>query len=97
MKGRYAFALGLVSGIGLISCAGVSFNYAYFGLSAASYDGQLLAVDPKNDLPLSICAPDAVDKGKCIVMRGADFYAVKKDFLDTKQKLIDCQKQALQN
>lgn len=71
----------------------MKFSYAYYGLQAAYYDGKLLAVNPKDDTDLMRCAPDANGKGKCIVMFGGEFYAMKQDFLDTKQKLVDCEKQ----
>ncbi len=86
------FLFGIAVGFLVLGCAGLSFSYAYYGLQAASYDGKLLAVDPKNDKDLAVCAPDAHTKGKCIVMFGREFFALKSDFLDTKQKLSDCQK-----
>lgn len=75
-----------------MGCAGMAFVYNYYGLSAASYDGKLLAVDPKNDKDLSECAPDAQIKGKCIVMFSSEFYALKQDYLNVQQELSDCQK-----
>lgn len=74
-------------------CAALKFSYAHYGLQAVSYDGKLLAESPKDDLDLSACIPDPGKKGKCIVMFSKDFYPMKQDYLDTKQKLIDCEKQ----
>jgi hypothetical protein len=86
--------LGLVLGFFVMGCAAMTFSYNYYGLDAARYDGKLLAVDPKNDKDLSVCQPDANAKGKCIVMLGSEFYALKGDYLDAKQKLSDCQRSA---
>lgn len=83
---------GVIIGFLVMGCAALTFSYPYYGLQAAHYDGKLLAVDPKNDKDLSICAPDANVKGKCLVMLSADFFALKQDFLDTKQQLSDCQR-----
>lgn len=83
---------GIVLGFLITGCAGLTFSYSYYGLEAASYDGKLLAVNPKDDKDLSFCRPDAGKKGKCIVMDGPEFYALKKDKLTCEQALVDCQK-----
>jgi hypothetical protein len=75
-----------------MGCAGATFQYAYYGLQAAHYDGKLLAVDPKNDKDLSFCVPPAGQKGKCIVMDGPDFYALKQDHLQCHSDLDACQR-----
>ncbi len=87
------FCLGMLFAFGLVACAAAKFNYNYYGLQAASYDGKLLAVNPKDDVDFSVCAPDEHVKGKCVLMLAQPFYAMKADFLDTKNKLIECQKQ----
>ncbi len=86
------FLGGLCFGFVVLGCTAMTFNYQYYGLQSANYDGKLLAVDPKDDKDLAMCAPDSAATGKCIVMLGADFYALKQDYMDCQQKLITCQK-----
>lgn len=86
---------GAVLFFALSACAApVEFLYPHYGMDfSATCGGQLLAKDPVGDLPLAAtCAPTDVEKGKCIVMLRSDFYKMKEDYLDTKQKLIDLQK-----
>ena len=63
------FFIGLVVGFFVVGCAAWSFqDYRYYALHAASYDGTLEAVDPKNDTNFSICKPTGTDSTECIVM-----------------------------
>ena len=89
MVGKKSFALGIVLGSLLVGCA--SFNYRYYGLEAASYEGKLLGPKPENDLPFSTCKPDETTAGKCVVMVSDEFFRMKQDYNETKQRLIECQ------
>lgn len=74
-----------------MSCSALSFHY--YGLSGASYDnGVLLGPTEKDDLPFSKCAPTTSVKNPCVVLFVADFYALKQEYEDTKQKLVECEK-----
>jgi hypothetical protein len=85
------FVIGFISCLFLVGCAG--FSYHYYGLSDVSYDhGILLGPKPKDDLPFSKCAPTETSKNPCVVMFATDFFQFKQDYLDTQQKLIDCEK-----
>lgn len=92
---KKSFAFGIIFGIALCACVAFTpvFNEKYYGLDAVSYDGKLLGPTAAGDLSLELCKPDALVKGKCIVMLEAAFYSMKKDYLDTQQKLYECQNQ----
>lgn len=92
------FILGYGFGIlTLIACA-TSTPYRYYGLSIPDdcYDkGTLLGhqgSDGWADLPFDECKPDQAIKGKCVIMRDADWFAKDKDLKDCQTALISCQK-----
>jgi hypothetical protein len=71
-----------------MSCA--SFAFKYYGLAGIRYeDGTLLGPKPENDLPFSSCAPTSQVKNPCVVMFAAEFFKMKTDYEDTKQRLKD--------
>lgn len=76
----------------LTCCAGAAFNYKWYGLDAVRYDGVITGPTATDDLPLSVCAPDPQGPGKCVVMLEPEFKALRLDYLDTKNKLIACEK-----
>ncbi len=85
--------LGMVLGFGVLGCAAATIPWPYYGLQLIEYkNGNLLAVDPKNDKDISFCAPGSGKKGKCIVMDGVDFYGLKSDDLQCHSDLKACQK-----
>lgn len=88
------YLFGFISCVVLFSCAAATtIPWPYFGLELAEYkNGKLLAIDPKNDLDISFCAPAPGKKGKCVVMDGPDFYAFKTDDLKCHSDLNSCQK-----
>ena len=83
---------GVVAGILISACAGVTFPYKYYTLSATYFDGSLLGPAPSDDLNLKICAPTATDKAPCTTMLTKDFLALKLDYLNKAADLIACQK-----
>jgi hypothetical protein len=83
------FAFGLLLGALLVGCAG--FSYRYYGLDVPSYEGKLLGPKPELDKPFSVCKPDDVMKGKCVVMIQDEFFRMKQDYEETKRMLKDCQ------
>jgi hypothetical protein len=85
------FCVGFLSCLILMGCAG--FSYHYYGMKDVVYDhGQLLGPTEKEDMPFSKCAPNAQSKHPCVVMLIKDFYDLKLDYEDTKQKLKTCEK-----
>lgn len=85
------FLLGFLACILLVACAGAGFKY--YGLQDVLYDhGTLLGPTEKEDLPFYKCSPNSETKFPCVVMFSKDFFAMKQDYEDTKQKLKDCQK-----
>lgn len=88
---KKSFLLGMGFSFLLIGCAGISFPYRYYGIGGADYVGNLLGPQAKDDLPFVACAPDQANQGKCVVMFSDAFFKLKQEYLDTKQKLIECQ------
>ena len=85
------FILGFISCLFFVGCA--AFSFRYYGLADVVYEhGTLLGPKAKDDLPFSKCQPNGTTKHPCVVMFTADFFSLKQDYEDTKQKLIDCQK-----
>lgn len=85
------FAIGLLFGLILAGCAG--FQYRYYALDPASYEGALRGPEPKDDIPLTECQPDARVRGKCVVMLVDEFTAFRVDYERIKTQLKDCQNQ----
>lgn len=81
------FSLGV-----FVSCS-TGFGYRYYGLEIPTYQGMLLGPEQKDDIPFSVCQPDGVEKGKCMVMLADEFFALKRDFKETKQRLIECERE----
>lgn len=74
----------------LCGCAG--WSYKYYGLSGVDYSrGILLGDKPANDLPFTTCEPNASTKNPCVILKADEFFKLKLDYEDTKQKLQDCQ------
>jgi len=86
-----SFALGIIFSVFVIGCAG--FQYRYYGIAPVSYEGKLLGPTPSEDLPLSVCMPDAQVKGKCVVMLVDEFTKFRQDYDRVKTELKDCQSQ----
>lgn len=84
--------LALLTGVALTGCAAAGFPY--YGLSTPEVcyqQSMLLAADPKNDLPFSICKPDAANKLKCPIMLKADFDALIVAKAKCEQDLVACE------
>lgn len=82
-----------VVAVAVIGCGAASpFGYKYYGLKPDSYRGKLEGNEAANDLPLSVCAPDAKDKNKCVVMLTQEAYRLKSELLQLRQQLKDCQR-----
>lgn len=86
-----SFLFGVMSCVLTLGCAGMS--YRYYSLHEVVYEeGMLLGPTEADDVPFSKCAPSEHNKNPCVVMASKEFFALKLDYEDTKQKLIDCQK-----
>lgn len=85
------FVIGFIACLVLMGCSG--FSYHYYGLDQVDYQqGFMRGPKPKDDLPFSVCAPDASNKFKCVVLLAKDFFAFKQDYEDVKLQLQECQK-----
>jgi hypothetical protein len=88
--------LGFVSGITIVACAGLpKFPYKYYTLSPVSYDGSLLGPTPTDDRNLKECFPSATDKAPCQVIFTKDLLKLKADYIETKARLIQCERGGL--
>lgn len=84
------YALALLT---LLACGSVS--YKYYGVSIPSncYDqGKLLGPDPSDDIPFSTCKPEPGKPTKCWIMFSDELFAAKKEVMQLRQALKDCQK-----
>lgn len=84
--GLKRFFLGFLFATAVWSCAALKFQYKYYGMELAQYQGKLKGPTPAEDADFEKCA-----KNNCVVMFRDAFYALKQDYLDDKQKLIGCQ------
>lgn len=97
----FAFVLGLTI---FTACAAapIVFPFKWWHVQPSAVwqapSGKLLSEKPEDDKPLSFCMPTKNSEGKdvqqCVVMSYAELNALIKDYKDTKQKLIDCQRGA---
>jgi hypothetical protein len=89
---RLPFVLIIVV-VAVIGCGAASpFGYRYYGLKPDSYKGTLEGDKQENNLPLSVCSPDAKDKNKCVVLLTRDAFRLKEEVLRLRQQLKDCQR-----
>lgn len=74
----------------MVGCAG--FSYKYYGIDGVDYSkGMLLGDVPENDLPFNVCEPNATVKHPCVVLKADEFFKLKEDYEQTKQRLKDCE------
>lgn len=86
------FAIGVLLGLSLAACAGATFPYKFYGVSLEQ--DKLLGPTPADDISLSLnCHWTNADASPCVAMLDGVFYAMKQDYLDTKNKLIACEHQ----
>ncbi len=81
--------------IGFLLAGCVSASYAHYNLQIADgcyHDGKLLAHDPRDDLPLSVCQPDAANKMKCVTLLSAVYQRQLMDQSNCEHDLAECQK-----
>lgn len=76
----------------LVAC-GSTFPYKWYGLDLPDYsEGKLLGPKPKDDLPISRCAPDEVQKGKCVVIFVDEWDRLRNDHIELRVRLDACEK-----
>lgn len=73
----------------LVSCAG-AFPYKWYGIDPDA--GVLFGKTNKEDLPLTVCAPDQTQKGKCAVILIDEFDRLRNDYAAMKERLKACEK-----
>jgi len=68
-------------------------QYRWYGLDLPSYEeGKLLGPKEKHDLPISVCKPDLMTKGKCIVFKVEEFERILADLVRLQVVVDACQK-----
>lgn len=86
------FLVGLLVGLTPMGCAGVAWRYYGVSMPEACYDqGTLLGPQPKYDLPLVACKPDASSSGKCVLMLQDEFFRLLADDKQCHVDLNACQ------
>lgn len=90
MVGKH-FVLGFIACLFFLACTGATFKY--YGLTGADYNtGTLRGPKASDDIPFSKCAPIGNEQYPCVILFTNDFFALKQDYLDAKQKLKECEK-----
>lgn len=88
--------LGIVIGFALAACAGFRYRYYAPSLPDSCYDqGKLIGKDGKDgwpDLAFSECKPRDGVHPKCVVQLDGEFFSMKRDLIECRQALIDCQR-----
>lgn len=88
MKG---FVAGMFFALLLVGCAGFKWPYKYYGLDAADYQGKILGPTPKEDQSFENCRPTAANRSPCVILYADAFFALKQDYIDTKNQLQNCE------
>lgn len=70
------------------SCAS-AFPYKWYGVDPAR--GILLGKTEVEDIPLTTCQPDDVQKGKCAVLLIEEFERLRTDYATLKERLKQCE------
>ena len=86
------FILGLILGLFISGCVSATFSYQWFYPEFMSYEGKLLGKKPSEDLDGKICQKDAAGNHGCVVMLKPEFQALTLDYMDTQNRLVDCQR-----
>jgi hypothetical protein len=83
-------ALFVILGLLVLAACASAFPYKWYGIDPGA--GVLLGKTPKDDLPISVCSPDDVQKGKCAVMLVDEFDRLRNDYTALKERLKACEK-----
>jgi len=75
-----------------VACAS-SFPYQWYGLELPSYQGKLLGPTEDNDLPMTVCEPDNLIQGKCVLFLTDEFDRLRSDLVELKERLKACEQQ----
>lgn len=73
----------------LLSCASFAFNYRYYELDVAN--GMLIGDKPEHDEPIAVCSPIPNDKFPCFVVKGTEWFKIKRDYEELSQRLKACE------
>lgn len=80
----------------LYACA--SDSYTYYGVNVSQVDreelakGKLLHKDPKKDLDMTACLPNAKNKSPCIALFSTEYFKILRDLEEMKARLQACEK-----
>ena len=86
----------LILSVVLSGCAstGVYKHYVLGDLPDRCYaDGVLRGPKEKDDLPLILCKPDVMNKGRCVVVRLHEFERIMSDAQRMMVRLKSCESQ----
>lgn len=91
------FIAGMILGCLIMGCAGAVFPYKFYAPAGLDFaKGELLGPDPKgaDDIPFTVCAPNASLPVPCIIMKAEDFRTLKIQYLQMQDALTRCQQGA---
>lgn len=89
---RGSFVTGFIIAILCMGCAG--FSYKYYGMNGMDYSkGKLLGPDEKQDLDFYVCAPSPAVKNPCVIMKATEFFKMKQEHEDMRERLKTCESQ----
>jgi hypothetical protein len=80
--------------VGFLLAGCVSASYAHYNLQLPDgcyRDGKLLAHNPKDDLPLTVCQPDAGNKMKCVTLLSSVYERQLIDLSNCQLDLNACE------
>lgn len=76
----------------LLACGSFSYkHYVVQPMPGEELRGVLAAKDQSEDLPLSRCQPDDIQKGKCVVLFVEEWERLRVDYDALKMKLEECE------
>lgn len=89
---RRYFGLGIIAGLALSACAGLTYKSYGLKLQDECYNaGTLLGPKAADDLPFARCKPDATNRGKCRIMFNPEYERMRTDLADCRAQLQGCQ------
>lgn len=85
----FKFIFGLAIGLVVAACASTSFPYVYYTYDYVNH--KLLAKDISGDLDASACAPNALEKTPCAVIKYDELNTLIQDYEKMQVDLDGCQ------
>lgn len=82
----------VLSGILLVSCATPQFPFKYYKPKLYSWQGELWGPTERDDLPAVVCDETVQKRSACVIMMADEFFLLKENYLDIREKLNTCER-----